>query len=346
MAAAGDRGHLHEGVVFLQVDVAVGFAERRLRLQHLRIDQALDDDLGLGRHQEIDGLRPHHVDGAAGERAGDGELVEILRHLLHRGVGDRRRAADDDGARQRLAARLAFLPVGIDARAQLDRRIHPEPARRLELSAIVADVLDAGLGVLGDVMAGGEIRRVVPAGRRDRHRQAVERGAVAIEVVAGDDHLLARRIRHHARRQGRGDRLDPGRPDLLERPAEADAVDLAVRRQPGNQHGDVEAAALGIRRLREQEGLALRLWDAAAILPAHQRVHLGVFVDRLVDHDEQARARQRQHVLVQVGIAARMLGRPVAVARERAQCALRSSIVHRRLRQHAQSSAVHSRTKP
>ena len=35
-------------------------------------------------------------------------------------------------------------------------------------------------------------------------------------------------------------------------------------------------------------------------------MHLGVFVDRLVDDDQQSRARQRQHVLVQVGVAARM----------------------------------------
>ena len=56
-----DRGHLHEGVVFLQVDVAVRFAERRLGLEQLGVDQALDDDLGLRRHQKIDGLRraPH-----------------------------------------------------------------------------------------------------------------------------------------------------------------------------------------------------------------------------------------------------------------------------------------------
>ena len=107
-----DRGHLHEGVVFLQIDVAVRFAERRLRLQQLGVDQALDDDLGLRRHQEIDRLGAHHVDRAAGERARDRKLVEVLRHLLHRRVGDHRRAADHDRAGQRLAARLAFLPMG------------------------------------------------------------------------------------------------------------------------------------------------------------------------------------------------------------------------------------------
>ena len=127
--------------------------------------------------------------------------------------------------------------------------------------------------------------------------------------------------------------LIQARADLVERLAEADAVDVAVGGQPGDQHRAVEAPALAIGRLREQERLALLLRDAAAILPAHQRMHLGVFVDRLVDHDEQACARQRQHVLVQVGIAARVPRRPVAVALERAQRAGCRSIVHRRLEQ-------------
>jgi hypothetical protein len=139
-------------------------------------------------------------------------------------------------------------------------------------------------------------------------------------------------MRDEARRDRLGDGLDPGLPDLVERLAEAEAVDVAVRRQAGNQHGYVEATALGIRRLGKEEGLAFRLGNTAAILPAHQGVHFGVFVDRLVDDDEQPRARKREHVLVQVGIVARMLGRPVAVAFERAQCAPRSSLVHRRLR--------------
>ena len=122
------------------------------------------------------------------------------------------------------------------------------------------------------------------------------------------------------------------RADVVERLAEADAIDLAVRREARHQHGGVVAAALGVGRLREQERLALGLRDAAAELPAHQRVHLGVFVDRLVDDDQQALARERQHVLVQVGIAARMPGRAVAIALERGARALsdRPSIHHPR----------------
>jgi hypothetical protein len=55
------------------------FAERRLGLQQLGVDQALDDDLRLGRDQQIDGPGARDVDGAAREPARDGELVQILR---------------------------------------------------------------------------------------------------------------------------------------------------------------------------------------------------------------------------------------------------------------------------
>ena len=111
----------------------------------------------------------------------------------------------------------------------------------------------------------------------------------------------------HARRQRVGDGLDPGR-----RRSRRAACRSRCGRHRGSPPGPATSTAMSKRRPLESVGCvnrnALRSGsgDAAAILPAHQRVHLGVFVDRLVDHDEQALARQRQHVLVQVGIAAWM----------------------------------------
>ena len=60
--------------------------------------------------------------------------------------------------------------------------------------------------------------------------------------------------------------------------------------------------ALAVDDVGEQEGLAVLLFDAAAELPAHQRVHFGIFVDRPIDLDQQSRLVQRADVIVQVGI--------------------------------------------
>ena len=249
----------------------------------------------------------HHVDRTAGQCARDRHFVQILRHLLHGGVGDSRRAAEHHGARQRLLARTAFLPMRIDAGAQFDGGVHAEPPRRFDLAAVVADVLDAGVRVLGDVVRRGEIRRVVPARRRDRHRQAVEAETGLIERVAQHNDLLARRFRlfDNARLDRRRERLHPGWADFVERLAEADPVDVAAAGQAGDQHGMLVFAALRIHRPGEQERLAIRLLDAAAVLPAHQRMHLGVFVHRLIDNDEPARRGEREHVIVQIGVGAR-----------------------------------------
>ena len=58
--------------------MAVGFAERRFRLQPLGVDESLDHDLRFRRDQQIDGHGLHHVDRRAHETARDFELVEVL----------------------------------------------------------------------------------------------------------------------------------------------------------------------------------------------------------------------------------------------------------------------------
>jgi hypothetical protein len=57
-------------------------------------------------------------------------------------------------------------------------------------------------------------------------------------------------------------------------------------------------------------------------------MHLGVFVDRLVDHHEEIVARQRQHVLVQVRIAPCVGRRSVPIAIERGMRFLKGLVVH------------------
>src|SRR5215470_9597665 len=50
-----DRGHLHRHIVTLERDVTVALAERPFWFEKLGVDQALDDELGVRRHVEIDG---------------------------------------------------------------------------------------------------------------------------------------------------------------------------------------------------------------------------------------------------------------------------------------------------
>ena len=105
-----------------------------------------------------------------------------------------------------------------------------------------------------------------------------------------------------ARRQRVLRRLDPPRVDLLERAADADAIDLAIGGEAADQYRNVVLAPLAVDHIGEQERLAVLLCDAAAELPAHQRVHFRVLVDRPVDPDQQPGRVERTDVVVQVGI--------------------------------------------
>ena len=124
--------------------------------------------------------------------------------------------------------------------------------------------------------------RGIETRRRHRHRQRVE-PARRIEIVAGDDDFLARRRRHGDRRNRMIDRRQPGFADLLDLAAHADGVDLRRRRQRADHDRNVVFAALGVGDVGEDEGAALVLRHAADELPAHQRMQLGVLVDRGVD---------------------------------------------------------------
>ena len=86
------------------------------------------------------------------------------------------------------------------------------------------------------------------------------------------------------------------------RDVHADAIDLRRRRIDADRHRQVVAPALGVHHVGEEKRLAVRLADAAAILPAHQRMQLAVLVDGVIDAMEQPGAVEPRNVLVQVGI--------------------------------------------
>ena len=121
--------------------------------------------------------------------------------------------------------------------------------------------------------------------------------------------------------------LHPGPADLVERLAEADAVDLAVGGEPRRP-----ARQMSKRRPLESVGWVNRnaLRSGSGMPPRYcQRTSGCISVSLLIGSStttSRSGARQRQHVLVQVGIAARIPRRPVAVAFERA-CSARDSVI-------------------
>src|SRR5712692_3839213 len=313
--AAGDAGHLHESVVLLQVDVAVRLAERRFGLEILGVDIPFDDDLGFGRYEQVDGLRFYDVDRRADEPSGHVQLVQRLRHFLRRGKRHARRRTQDDRRGQLLAARLHFLPVGVDPRPQLERRVHAEPPGRLYLPAVDPHVLDAGVRVPGDVLRERRERRDVPARRRDGDGETIEAHARLVEIAALDHDFVAGRVLDDSRRNRLRHRAVPGLVDSVQGAAHADAVDFAARGERADRDRDIVFAALRVGHLGEQERFSVRLLDTAAELPAHQRMHLGVLVDRPIDRYEQPRALEGLEVLVEVGIGAPRRGARIAALR-------------------------------
>jgi hypothetical protein len=107
---------------------------------------------------------------------------------------------------------------------------------------------------------------------------------------------MAWRIGHHPRRCRACDRFAPGLPDLIEFAAESDPVDRAVCGETTDDNSAPVFAALPVRWLREDERLPLLLRYPTAELPANQRMHFGILVDRLIDNLKKARLLQRREM--------------------------------------------------
>ena len=307
-ALVRDRGHLHRHVEVFQRDVAVAFAERAFRFEQFAIDQAFDDDFGVGGHVQVDARRLDDADGRAGKPTGDRHLVLVDRQFLRPGEQHHRGATDDNGAGHRLFALLVFLPMHIAAGAARARRhAHAETVLCFQRAAIGAHVLHAGFRVAGDAERGGQIGRGIEAGRRDRHRQSGETAAGALEVGAFDNDLLAGAGGHDLRRDRLGDRVIPRLADLVDRTAHADGVDLGRGGERADRDRNVVAAARAVDYVGKKKSATLVFGEAALELPAHQRVQLAVLVDRAVDAGDEAALFEPAQMLLE--IARRPVGR-------------------------------------
>ena len=154
--------------------------------------------------------------------------------------------------------------------------------------------------VLGDAERRAEIRRGIEAGRGDRHRQELQPAIRLAQVVAADDDLLAARGFGLDWRDRMRDRLHPALADVRDLGAHAERIDFRRRRDRADDHRHVVFAAGRVDDIREQEGAALGLWNAADELQPDQRMQLGVLVDRMIDPRQQPPGLKVRKVLLQV----------------------------------------------
>ena len=94
--------------------------------------------------------------------------------------------------------------------------------------------------------------------------------------------------------------MHPGRLDLLDRPAHADGVDLRRGRQRADGDRNVVTAPRQVDDVGEQERAPLILGEPALELPAHQRVQLGILVDRAIDAHQQPLRLERGEVRLEI----------------------------------------------
>ena len=158
-----------------------------------RIEIALDDIFGVGRHVDVVGDAFDHRHRLAAHGADHVEFVDAgQRH--HGGEVIGRMRADRVGDRHRLLARGAFQinRAHVARRDQVDAGL----ARAAQHDAAAADIGEAGAGKQRVIDAGGNVRRAVGAVLQ-MHRQRGEIGLVVLE----HDLLHRRLLRRHLDRR-------------------------------------------------------------------------------------------------------------------------------------------------
>ena len=193
-----DAQHRLRVVLALVAGVVAGvLAKRSLLHQLVRVDEALGNDLGIGRQGQAGELGLEHRHRAPAQRAGNVVLVD-LRADQGRGRQEQHRvAADHVGGRHQFAALGVLLHVHVAVLALDDLRAQDILAQHL--SAVSAQIGPAGVRILRDKEAGSNeeaaaIVRVEPGRRKhlDIHRIAFDDVFKHRRVLydCGLDHLL------------------------------------------------------------------------------------------------------------------------------------------------------------
>src|SRR5258705_8959327 len=95
---------------------------------------------------------------------------------------------------------LRLFPMQVNILTQTGRK-HADAPARLDLAAVVADVLNTGIEIRRDPVRTGRVRTVVESRRGNRHRESIQTIAFFVQLVAQDHYILAFRISY-------GDRSD------------------------------------------------------------------------------------------------------------------------------------------
>ena len=161
-----DRIHPRAGEI-----VILEFAEGSFRLTDFRWNFSFQDDLGMSRDFQIDGLALHELHLFLQQRRGDLELIHAVLCGGRRGEVVHRMVTDQDRDRHRLILRFIHLIIRPGV-ARIEE--NAEFLRTFHLQAMKTDVAPAGLGILGDHQPGPDVRTPVTDTRlMDRHLRDV-----------------------------------------------------------------------------------------------------------------------------------------------------------------------------
>ena len=276
-------------------------AERALDPDVGAVDPALEHDLGVRRHLEVDGLALDELHRRALQEAGHHQLADVLRQRRARGVGGDRIEPERDGDRDPAVRRRPEVGAAV----LVDLPVHERGAPVDLLHPVHADVADAGRLVLRD-----HGRERDERGRVERPA-ALDREHVEVDVVARQHDLLAGRLRDLLRHRV-GDRLQlPERAHLVDEPLRrlqledlAELVGEVVELLDAERHAHALLGAElvdqervgGAFRVLEQERRPAGLDDAVDDLR-----DLEVRVDLGGDADELALLLEEGDPLAQVG---------------------------------------------
>ena len=135
---------MEDGVLVGERVVAGVVAEGALEAGLALLDVALEDDLGVGGHLEVDGRARRELDRLAAQEAGEHELADAGRQRRRRGVRDHRVGAEGDGD---LEPAVGLAEVG--GAVVVDVPVHAGRSAVEDLQPVHAGVA-AALAVLGD----------------------------------------------------------------------------------------------------------------------------------------------------------------------------------------------------